>query len=66
MFASKGWALLLEQVRDLHESYGDITHIATAEHLHHNRGRLDILNWITGMKAAHEAAYEALLEQEGA
>lgn len=62
MFTSKGWEDLLEDIEPMVSNYSDITTVTTVEELYLNKGRMDILNWLVGMKALTEKAYEDLNE----
>lgn len=62
MFTSKGWVDLIEDITPMIENYNTITNVSTLEELYLNKGRMDILNWLAGLKPLTEKAYEDLNE----
>ena len=61
MFASDGWAYLMEDAQKLSDELGVIEH-ATPETLGHLQGQRRNLDWLRGMRTLHEHAYAMLLE----
>lgn len=66
MLASPGWAYFLEDAARMSQGYADVRQCPSLEMLHFRKGQLDILDWLANRKAAVEAAYETLLQEESA
>ena len=63
MMSTKGWADLMEDIDRVKNSYDKVSAVTETHPLDFRRGQLDILNWMLGLRAAYERAYEEL-EQE--
>jgi hypothetical protein len=63
MMATDGWQDLMEDVQKIANSYDKLSSVTETHPLDFRRGQLDILNWMLGLRAAYERAYEEL-EQE--
>lgn len=64
MFASPGWASLMETVEQLIEGAESIRNAGTLESLYYKKGELANLEWLKGMRASHEFNYSQLLEED--
>ena len=60
MFASKGWAFLMEDLKKVEESLNNIRTVEDAHSLSHRQGQLAILDLLLQRKATCEKVYEEL------
>lgn len=58
--SSEGWDTLMGEVTAFKEQIQSIKNIKTAEDLWFQKGQLDMCDWLLGIKAASEQAYEEL------
>lgn len=64
MFASDGWARLMEDAQKLLTQVSSIEGVNTLEELHRRKGERVNLQWLLTMRANHERSYESLLEDQ--
>lgn len=62
MFLSQGWKDFIEDTEKVKLAVKSVEEISTVEDLWYAKGQLDILNWLLGLKAASEQAYEELTD----
>lgn len=60
MFLTTGWKDLIEDVEQIKKAVKGVEELSSVEELYFAKGQLDILNWLLGIKAASEQAYEEL------
>lgn len=46
LFGEEGWKALIEQAKDMQETYNTVLDVTTEATLYHRKGQLDILNWL--------------------
>ena len=46
LFGEEGWKALIEQIKDMQETYNTVLDVTTEATLYHRKGQLDILNWL--------------------
>ena len=46
LFGEEGWKALIEQAKEMQETYNTVLDVTTEATLYHRKGQLDILNWL--------------------
>ena len=62
MMSSQGWLDLVEDVKDMIDTYNNVISINSVDEFHKRQGQIDILNWILNLKDLSEKTYEELDE----
>ena len=63
MMSSQGWLDLVEDVKEMVDTYNNVISINSVDEFHKRQGQLDILNWIINLKDLSEKTYEELNEE---
>ena len=63
MMASQGWLDLVEDLKEMVDTYNNVISINSVDEFHKRQGQLDILNWILNLKDLSEKTYEELNEE---
>ncbi|HEX5074255.1 MAG TPA: hypothetical protein VFW03_13655 [Gemmatimonadaceae bacterium] len=67
MYGTRGWAHLMERVKEQVVAYDRLEGVDTVEQLWFRKGQLDQMNWLLKDQETHEATYNELIsEQENA
>jgi hypothetical protein len=64
LLASKGWEDLIEDIQGMITNYNSVTNANSVEELFMNKGRIDILNWLSNLKKVSDDAYEELTSED--
>ncbi len=64
MFATKGWADLMEDVQEMVKATNKIDGIDDLRKLGLRQGEVSIMNWLLSLKQVSEEAYEELIADE--
>jgi hypothetical protein len=64
MYGTRGWARLMEQVKEMVDQYNSLARLDTIEQLWFRKGQLDNMLWLLSHRDTHEAAYNELLAQQ--
>lgn len=59
MMSTKAWTQLMEDLLDMRTQYEDIRN-SNKDNFEFRKGQVDILDYLMGLKALSEAAYEEL------
>jgi len=62
MMSSQGWLDLVEDVKEMVNTYNNVVTINSVDEFHKRQGQLDILNWILNLRELSEKTYEELNE----
>ncbi len=62
MMSSQGWLDLVEDVKQMVDTYNNVITINSVDEFHKRQGQLDILNWILNLRDLSEKTYEELNE----
>lgn len=62
MMSSQGWLDLVEDVKEMVNTYNNVTTINSVDEFHKRQGQIDILNWILNLRELSEKTYEELDE----
>ena len=62
MMSSQGWLDLVEDVKEMVDTYNNVISINSVDEFHKRQGQLDILNWILNLRELSEKTYEELDE----
>ena len=62
MMSSQGWLDLVEDVKEMVNTYNNVTTINSVDEFHKRQGQIDILNWILNLRDLSEKTYEELNE----
>ena len=62
MMATKGWAMLMEDLTKIKNTVNELSTVQDAQSLFHRQGQIDILNLLLTRKEACERAFEELTE----
>ena len=62
MMATKGWKLLMEDLKEIKNTVNELSTVQDAQSLFHRQGQIDILNLLLTRKEACERAFEELSE----
>ena len=60
MFYKQGWKDLVEQVKELRDSYNQVSTIKDEKELHKRLGQLDILDWLVNWEESVNASFKDL------
>jgi len=64
MMATEGWTDLMEDIKKVMDSYDKLSSVTETHPLDFRRGQMDILSWLSGLRASYEKTYEELTQED--
>ena len=64
LFSHPGWFDLMEDAKNIFDTYNKVTSVTDSKNLFFKKGQLDILDWLLTLKEVSEKAYEDLTNED--